>query len=491
LRTQGSLQAFVFDPNPRFRGKPGAGCADTTEAMAKVSNNPFKSLLDAPRVRDAARELLAAVAEESERRALTPKTYQRALRDIERLRGRPLFFPALSGGGGGGARVRLADGTTRIDFISGIGVYAFGHADTDLLETAVVAAAGDSVYQGHLFPGIEYLNLSKALLRHAGKRMKHAWLSVSGAIANENALKMIFQKHSPADRIVVFEGAFAGRTLALGELTDKPAFRQGMPMRGNVLHVPFYDPRNPESIERSVAALDAHFKRYPGQIAGMLFELVQGEGGFNTAPREFFTALMERCQAAKIAVWVDEVQSFARTGELYAFQTLDLEDYVDIVSVGKALQGSAVLLSHDYNPKPGLIAGTYAGSTVGLAVGARIIERLESEGYLGPEGRVAVLGGRFQRRIEALRKRLPRAIGENSGIGAMQAFVPFDGSAEVVSTIVEAAFEEGLMVFSAGANPVKIRMLLPVNTTDEELEAGFTILEKTMRRVAEERDLSC
>jgi 4-aminobutyrate aminotransferase-like enzyme len=434
---------------------------------------------------------LAAVEEESKRRALTPNSYQRALREIERLRGRPLVFPALSGAGGCGARVRLADGTTRIDFISGIGVYAFGHADPDLLETAVVAAAADTVYQGHLFPGAEYLNLSRALLRHAGKRLKHTWLSVSGAIANENALKIILQKHSPADRIVVFEGAFAGRTLALSELTDRPAFRQGLPMRGKVLHVPFYDRHNPDSIERSTAALDAHLKRYPGQIASMLFELVQGEGGFKTAPREFFTALMERCHAAKLAVWVDEVQTFARTGELFAFRTLGLEEYVDVATVGKALQGSAVLLSRAYNPKPGLIAGTYAGSTVGLAVGAQIIERLEGEGYLGPEGRITVLGGRFERRIEALRKRIPRAIGEHTGIGAMQAFAPFDGSGEVVSTIVQAAFEEGLMVFSAGSNPTKIRMLLPVNTTDEELEACFTILEKVMKRVAEEQGLPC
>jgi 4-aminobutyrate aminotransferase-like enzyme len=74
-------------------------------------------------------------------------------------------------------------------------------------------------------------------------------------------------------------------------------------------------------------------------------------------------------------------------------------------------------------------------------------------------------------------------------MGAMQAFVLFDGSEEIVTAIVHAAFEEGLMVFGAGSNPSKIRMLLPVNTTDEELEAGFTMLEKAIRRVAEERDL--
>jgi 4-aminobutyrate aminotransferase-like enzyme len=200
---------------------------------------------------------------------------------------------------------------------------------------------------------------------------------------------------------------------------------------------------------------------------------------------------MERCHEAGIAVWVDEVQTFARTGELFAFKSFGLEDLVDVVTCGKALQGSAALFTRAYNPKPGLIAGTYAGSTVGLAVGARIIERLESEGYLGAEGRIAVLGGRFERWLDGLRKRMPHAVGPRSGVGAMQAFVPFDGSAEVVAAVVLAAFEEGLLVWSAGASPAKLRMLLPVNTTDEELESGFAMLEKALRRVGEERQLPC
>jgi 4-aminobutyrate aminotransferase-like enzyme len=459
--------------------------------MARTRPSPLKSLLDAPRVREAARALVEAVAEEAGERALTPRQYARALRELERLRGRPLPLPALMAGAGRGARVRLADGTTLLDLISGIGVYGLGHADPDLLETAVVAAAGDSVFQGHLLPGPEYLRLSRALLRHAGPRMKHVWLSVSGAMANENALKMVLQKHSPADRIVVFDGAFAGRTLALAELTDKPEYREGLPLRGNVLHVPFYDPADPDSTTRSLDALEAHLARHPGRIAGMLFELVQGEGGLNDAPRGFFAALMKRCQDAGVAVWVDEVQTFARTGELYAFRTLGLEQLVDVVTVGKTLQGSAVLFARAYNPKPGLIAGTYAGSTVGMAVGARLIERLEEEGYLGPDGRVAVLGGRVKRRIESLRKRLPRAVGSHSGVGAMQAFVPFDGSKEVLAAVLKTAFEEGLLIWGAGSNPGKVRMLLPLNTTDEELEAAFTILEKALRRVGEEHGLAC
>jgi 4-aminobutyrate aminotransferase-like enzyme len=459
--------------------------------MARSKPSPLESLLDAPRVREAAEALVRAVAEEAAGRSLSPRAYERAVRQLERLRGRPLLYPALTGGSGRGARVRLADGTTKLDFIGGIGVYGLGHGDPDLLETAVVAAAGDTVFQGHLMPGPEYLRLCRALLRHAGPRFKHAWLSVSGALANENALKMIFQKHSPADRVVVFEGGFAGRTLALAELTDKPAFREGLPLRGNVLPVPFFDPDEPDATARSLSALDAHLARYPGRIAAMLFELVQGEGGIRTAPREFFEALMVRCREARIAVWVDEVQTFGRTGELFAFQTLDLAEHVDVVTAGKMLQGSAVLVTRPYNPRPGLIAGTYAGATVGMAVGARLIERLESEGYLGADGRTAVLGRRVERRFESLRKRMPRAVGPNSGIGAMHAFVAFDGSGEVASAVVRGAFEEGLLLFTAGADPTRIRLLLPLNTTDEELEAGFAMLEKSLRRIGEERELPC
>jgi len=456
--------------------------------MARSKRQQPDAVYASERVRDAARGLVEAVREEAETLELSPKSYEKALREIGRMRGRPLPLPLLAAGTGRGARVRLADGRTLIDFVSGLGTYLFGHGDPDLLETAAIAAAGDMVYQGHLLPGPEYHGLHKALLRHTGPEIRHCWLSVSGATANENALKLIYQKHAPADFLIAFERGFAGRTMAMAEITDKAAYREGLPVSGRVLHVPFYDPDQPA---RTLAALDAHLARHPGRVAGMIFELIQGEGGYHTAPPEFFREVMGRCREAGLAVWVDEVQTYGRTGELFAYRTLGLEDLVDVVTCGKAVQGSAVLFRKAYNPRPGLIAGTFAGSTVGLAVGARIVERLENEGYLGRDGRVALLGARFERWLEALRRRLPRAVGAHSGRGAMQAFVPFDGSAEVVKAVLDAAFEEGLLLWSAGAKPTKLRWLLPVNTSDEELESGFTILEKALRRVAEERGLPC
>jgi 4-aminobutyrate aminotransferase-like enzyme len=277
----------------------------------------------------------------------------------------------------------------------------------------------------------------------------------------------------------------------MAELTDRPAFRDGLPLTGRVLHVPFYDPTDPQSTEKTLAALEAHLSRYPGRIATMCFELVQGEGGFNTAPREFFVALMERCRTAGLAVWVDEVQTFARTGELFGFCTLGLEDLVDVVTVGKILQGSATLVRKSYNPRPGLVAGTFAGNTVGMALGARIIERLENEGYLGPDGRVAVLAGRIDKRFELLAKRLPKAVGGRRGIGAMQAFVPWHGSADLTKAVLAACFEEGLILLSAGQEPSRVRMLPPLNVSDEELEAAFSTLEKALRRVGEKWELPC
>lgn len=459
--------------------------------MARRKTTALPPLLDSEPVREAARRLVEVVQQELGERALTPKAYARTIRDAERARGRPLMVPALVSGHGNGARVRLADGTTVLDFIGGIGVYAFGHADQDLLETAVVAAASDMVFQGHLTPGPEYARLSSTLKRVGAPRFPHVWLSLSGAMANENALKMILQRHAPADRIIVFERSFHGRTGNMQELTDKPAFRQGQPLRGNVLHVPFFDPEEPHSIDHSLEVLDRHLRRYPGQIAGMCFEIVQGEGGFHTAPREFFVELMERCSEAGVAVWVDEVQTFARTGELLAINTFELEELVDLVTLGKVLQGSAVLFTKKYNPQPGLVAGTYAGSTVGMAVAARIIERMEDEGYLGPEGRVAVLGRRIEKRFESMRKRIPKAVGPTSGIGAMQAFVPFDGAADVARDVIRAAWDAGLIVLGAGANPSKVRLLPPVNATDEELECAFSILEKALLQVGAARGLPC
>ena len=144
----------------------------------------------------------------------------------------------------------------------------------------MVAAAGDSVFQGHLAPGAEYPRCCAALLRHAGpQHQARLALDLGRDRERERAQDRCSRSTRPPTAIVAFERNFAGRTLALAEITDKAAYREGLPLRGRVLYVPFYDAERADP-QRTLAALDAHLARYPGRIAAMLFELVQGEGGY-------------------------------------------------------------------------------------------------------------------------------------------------------------------------------------------------------------------
>lgn len=437
-----------------------------------------------------ARTLVAAVhAAAGAARPLEAPAYDRALARLGALRASAPALPLLSSGHGEGARVVLADGRRVLDLVAGLGPYVFGHHDADLLETAAIAASSDVAFQSHVLPGPEYTRLVERLVDLAGPRLEHAWLSMSGSMANENALKMLFQRAAPADRVIAFSRAFHGRTLAMAELTDRPEYRDGIPTRDFVDRVPFFDPDDPDSTQKSVDALEALIDRHPGRHAAMCFELIQGEGGFHDAPRAFFVALMETCRRAGIRIWIDEIQTFARTRELFAFRTLALDDFVDIVTVGKILHGSATLFTKDLAPRPKLVAGTWAGSTVGMALGGRILERLVGEGYAGPGGRIDRLAGWLDEAFARLAAAMPGVVTARSGSGAMQAFVPWRGDAATTQEIVEVAAEEGVLVQTAGGNPTKIRMLPPLNVTREELEDGFAALERALARVARRHDL--
>src|SRR5690606_27705196 len=114
------------------------------------------------------------------------------------------------------------------------------------------------------------------------------------------------------------------------------------------------DRKDPKSAEKSLSIFKEHLAKNEKNISAFSFEMIQGEGGFRVGTREFFLPMLELCKQHHIAVWVDEVQTFGRTGELFAFEKLDLGNYVDICTVAKVLQVGAVLYTEDYNPKPGL-----------------------------------------------------------------------------------------------------------------------------------------
>lgn len=407
------------------------------------------------------------------------QSYDESLKKLNECRGIPLFYPYLGSGLGKGALVELADGSIKYDFISGVGVH-FGHSHPKLIEAGIEAAIQDIPMQGNLQQNREALELSELLLQTSG--IDHCLLTTSGAMANENALKLILQKKHPANRILAFEKCFIGRTLALSQITDKPAFREGLPAFLPVDYIPFYDWKNPkESTDKAVSVLKRALSRYPGQHACMCFELILGEGGNYPGKQEFFLELMKILKEHQIAIFVDEVQTFGRTEHLFAFQNFGLQDYVDIVSVGKLLQVCAVLYNESLKPKPGLLSQTFISSTSSLHCGLAILKTILNENFLGKEGRNLALRKHFVDRLQQIADRHPDCFEGPFGYGLMIAATPFKGDKEKVTTYVKALFEAGVIAFIAGDHPTRVRFLIPPGgVTLEDIDRVSTILEATL-----------
>jgi 4-aminobutyrate aminotransferase-like enzyme len=436
-----------------------------------------------PKFEQGLRLMLDAIAE-AERSAqppLTPATMASELEGLAACRGRPAFYPYLGSGIGRGARAMLADGRWVLDLALGIGVHLFGHGNLDLIETALRAAASDLVMQGNLLFNREYNLLMKTLLAHAPRGMAHCWLSLSGADANENALKLVRQKRNGRHGIIAFRGCFHGRTSAMAEITDRPDYRSRQPQTFPVSYLPFYDRRDPRSGATTLGALRQIIKREGDKTAAMIVELVQGEAGFITAPREFFVPLFEECRAAGIPIWIDEVQTFARVTELFATDLLQLADYADVVTIGKVFQGSALLFHKEFAPDPALISGTYSGATVPMAVARRIIEKLTTERILGRGGREQRLEELTRNHLQRWSRLKPGLISEIDGIGAMIAFRIGDGALNSTREFIRRCFDAGLVLYYGGQQPACVRLFLPAGVlTEAELDEAFEIMQRCL-----------
>ena len=143
--------------------------------------------------------------------------------------------------------------------------------------------------------------------------LDHAYLTSSGAMAAENALKLAFHSRQPATRVLAFEHCFMGRTMTLAHITDKPSYRDGLPQTIQCHYVPFYDEMDHTgSIQRAVKVLSDHLATYPNEFAVMCMELIQGENGYFVGHPDFFTAIITVLKAHNVLVFVDEIQTFGR-----------------------------------------------------------------------------------------------------------------------------------------------------------------------------------
>jgi acetylornithine aminotransferase len=455
-----------------------------------------QSLANDPRIAEAKRLLLDAVAEHACRlsgvTAPDPDTAAQFRQTLERfgeIRGGSLYYPYLGSGIGRGPLVELVDGSVKYDMISGIGVHYLGHSHPALIAASVDAAVRDTIMQGNLQQNGESFALSSSLLELANKnhpRLAHCFLTTSGAMANENALKLVFQKHSPAARVLAFEHAFAGRTLALSQITDKAAYRAGLPTVLNVDYVPFFDPDRPhESIAAAITVLRRHFARFPKQHAVMCMELVLGEAGYFPGHADFFRPIIELLKQNDVAVWIDEVQTFGRTSQPFAFQHFGLDSLVDVVTIGKLTQVCATLFTDPYKPKPGLISQTFTGSTSAIFAAKAILEVMQREKLFGAGGKIERLNGQFTNGLQAIAQRHPKWIAGPYGVGAMIACRVFDGGEAITKKFLQKLFENGVISFIAGSEPARVRFLMPVAAmADSDIDKICELIEKTLAECA-------
>jgi len=399
-----------------------------------------------------------------------------------KIRGRPLHYPYVGTGSGNGVYVELEDGSIKMDLINGIGIHLMGHANPRVMAATVRGALSDIVNQGNLQPNRQYGKFLETLVGLAARRsrLKYGWLATCGTMANESALKITRQKHSPARMALSFKNAFAGRSTMMAEVTDNPAYKVGLPEYHELLRIPFYDKRDPQSSEKSLRALKEHAAKHEKNISTFVFEPMLGEGGYQAAPREFFVPMLEFCQEQKIAIWADEVQTFTRTGEIFAFETLDIGKYIDICTIAKTAQVGATLYTEEYNPQPGLIAGTFSGSTPALSAGIEIMTMLQ-EGYLGPNGRISEIHKKFIAMLNDLNETTCKGkLTDAGGMGLMIAVTPYEGKKEQVDALLKRMYANGMIAFMCGKDPIRVRFLVPAVIQDSDIQVARQIIEKSM-----------
>ena len=462
--------------------------------MTKIPPTHADSLRSDPRIAQAKKLIAEAVTEHAagltSAQPANPelaKHYQSLLERLGVARGAPPFWPYLAAGLGNGPYAEMADGSVKLDFIGGIGVHGAGHSNPAMIDAAIDAAVEDTVMQGNLQqhpPSIKMCERLISMAKSGGAKLDHCLLSTSGAMANENALKIALHNKTPADRIIAFDNAFAGRSLAMASITDRAKYRMGRPLALNVDYLPFRDPANPEQSQRwAVDELHRMLKRHPGRYAAFWAEPVAGEGGYYPGSNEFFTALCEPLREAGVMIIFDEVQSFSRTSKPFAFQHYGLDKFADIVTIGKVTQVCATLYGNELKPKGPILSQTFTGASSSIATGIAMLDALDANDCFGPNGQNMKRHKYFADGLEKLSKKYPDLIRGPYGEGMMVGFTPCDGSFDQAKALMMTMFDVGVLGFVCGAEPTRIRFLPPpATTTNQHIDDALALIEQSLKQ---------
>ncbi|MEI7460871.1 MAG: aminotransferase class III-fold pyridoxal phosphate-dependent enzyme [Pirellula sp.] len=411
--------------------------------------------------------------------------YQDSLSRLAVARGGAPYFPYMTSGIGNGPFVELGDGSVKLDFIVGIGVHGLGHSHPAMLDATIDAGLEDTVMQGNLQHNSGSLAMCERLLELAnrqGAKLDHCLLSTSGAMANENSLKIAFHNRFPASRVICMDNCFAGRSLALAQLTDRPAYRAGLPKTLDVDFIPMFHPSDPEGTTTgAIETLKKLLARHPGEYACLWLELVAGEGGYYPGTKPYFEQLCKICHEHKVLIIFDEVQTFSRLSQAFAFQHFGLDAYADLVTLGKITQVCATLYGESLKPKGPVLSQTFTGATASIRCGLAVLDELESKQCFGADGWNMRRHRYFRSKLEALAQKHPGKICGPHGEGMMIAFTPGNGGADEAKDMLMRLYQLGLMGFLAGGNPTRIRFLPPPGvTTEKHIDLACEIIEKAL-----------
>lgn len=385
------------------------------------------------------------------------------------------------------------EGRRFIDFAAGIAVLNVGHCHPRVIQAA---HAQLDLYTHTAFQVAayeSYVALAERLngLAPISGPTKTILLS-TGAEAVENAVK-IARWATRRSAIIAFSGGFHGRSFMAMALTGKTApYKRGFgPMPGDVFHVPFPISHLGVDVEHALNALKQVFKAdvAADEVAAIIIEPVQGEGGFHAAPPALLRALRKIADEHGIVLIADEVQTgFARTGRMFGIEHSGIEP--DLITVAKSLGGgfplSGVIGRAELMDAvdPGGLGGTYAGSPVACGAALAVLDVIEDEGLIE---RAEMLGKRVVGQLQAFSSRTDlQPIGHVRALGSMIAFdllAARGGDAvdpAAAQAVLKRAHALGLILLGCGSQGEAIRLLFPLTIGEAELDEGMDLLERAL-----------
>ena len=395
---------------------------------------------------------------------------------------------------GRGATLTDVDGNTFIDFTGGVGCLSVGHSHPRLVEAAQEQLARFGHTDFTIVPYEVYVELAERMIELApfSGPAKAAFFN-AGTEAVENSIKFA-RSYTKRPAVIVFEGAFHGRTMLAMTMTSKThPYKAGLgPFAPEVYRVPYpHSYRGPDTAA-ALAALERAFLTQvaPESVAAIVMEPVLGEGGFVVAPAEFVQGIRKLCDEHGIVFVVDEVQTgYGRTGRMWAIQHYDVEP--DLMIVAKSIAGglplSGVIGKAEIMdaPEDSAIGGTYVGNPVAQAAALAVLDVFNEEHLVE---RAGAIGDTIRSRMEAWQERWA-AIGDVRGLGAMLAIeLVLDSEtkepdADRASAVVEEAAQNGLLLIKSGVYGNCIRVLTPLVVTDAELEEALGVWEQALDKV--------